>query len=190
MADPTIPMNKATTTLPLADVHLQDIPGTWPLAWGWWLCIIIGVIALSYLSRLLFRKIKQHRASKQAQHEAKQQLKAMAQTTQLGDINELLRKAALSYFPRQQVAGLTGQRWLSFLDQQLPPKQQGFLAYSDVWQQGLFSPNGLSEDELMQCKKLASNWIIYALPPKPNKHVTDNASVDSTSASKQEQQNV
>ncbi|MDX1304352.1 DUF4381 domain-containing protein [Photobacterium sp.] len=156
MADQTL------APLPIADIHLQAIPGIWPLAWGWWLCILfmIGGVFVAV------RHLKQYRTTQQARKEALQQLKALRQTDRLGDINDLLRQAALSYFPRPQVAGLTGESWLVFLDQQLPAKHRGFQDHAELWQQGLFSPQGINGDDFKQCKRLASVWLTKALPPK------------------------
>ena len=159
----------ADQTLPLADIHLQAIPGIWPLAWGWWLCILLTIGAVFVVAR----QLKQYRAAQQARKEALQQLKALRQTERLSDINDLLRQAALSYFPRQQVAALTGESWLVFLDQQLPAKHRGFQDHSALWQQGLFSPQGISRDDFKQCERLASVWLTKALPPKKTAYSLD-----------------
>lgn len=43
-----------------------------------------------------------------------------------GDLSELLRRTMLAYAPRQEVAGLTGDAWLEWLDQDLDrPRFQG-----------------------------------------------------------------
>lgn len=183
MADQTLALNKASTALPLADIHLQAVPGIWPLAWGWWLCIIfiIGVVFV------IARQLKQYHATQQARKEALQQFKSLRQTERLSEINDLLRQAALSYFPRQHVAALTGKTWLAFLDQQLPAKHRGFQDHAARWQQGLFSPQGISEDELKQCKQLASVWLTKALPPKKKAHSVDGSlSVSKSSVNEKE----
>ncbi len=154
--------NLASTPLPLMDIHLQSPPSAWPLAWGWWLIIFSICITLALLIYYCF---KLHQ-KKKALNEAKQTL---ANLTTLSEINTLLKRAALSYFPREQIASLTGAAWLSFLDAQLPKKHQGFIALSDWWQQGLFSLNGLSDKEFQTCKAQATIWLKEALPPKNRK---------------------
>ncbi|MGF1758882.1 DUF4381 domain-containing protein [Photobacterium sagamiensis] len=181
MADQTL------APLPLADIHLQAIPGIWPLAWGWWLCILLTIGAVFIIAH----RLKQYRATQQARKEAMQQLKALRQTESLGDINELLRQAALSYFPRQQVAALTGESWLAFLDQQLPAKHRGFQDHSALWQQGLFSPQGINRDDFKQCERLASVWLTKALPPKKPAYSSDShLSVSDSSVDKKESRDV
>ena len=66
---------------------------------------------------------------------------------------------AMTYRPRQHVAGLTGEKWLVFLDAQLPMKETGFVTLSSEWQQGLFSPTPLSEEQFDACLHQAKVWI-------------------------------
>ena len=150
MADVT-----TTPSLPLADIHLPAAPGLWPLAWGWWVCLVIAVIAVVFLGRLCWR----HRQQNRARREALLQLQRLTQPNQFGELNQLLRQMAMTYRSRQQVAGLTGEHWLSFLDAQLPMKHTGFMALSDEWQQGLFSPTPLSEKQYTACLQQATVWI-------------------------------
>lgn len=154
--------NSTSTPLPLMDIHLQSPPSAWPLAWGWWLIIFSICITLTLL---IYYCIKA-RQKKKALNEAKQ---ALTSLTTLSEINTLLRRAALSYFPREHIAPLTGRAWLSFLDAQLPKKHQGFIALSDLWQKGLFSLQGLSEEEFKTCFAQANIWLKEALPPKNRK---------------------
>ncbi|MDD1781423.1 DUF4381 domain-containing protein [Enterovibrio sp. ZSDZ35] len=153
MATPT------SNTLPLADIHLQAAPGLWPLAWGWWAllaALALIIVAVVYALRLRTQKRK-------AQKEA---IKQLCDTKTLGDINALLKRAALTYFPRHDVAKLTGHMWLTFLDNQLPVSKRGFVANETLWQKGVFSKEGLNSKELDICKALAKVWLTKALPPK------------------------
>lgn len=161
--------NPTSTSLPLMDIHLQSPPSAWPLAWGWWVIIFSAIGLLILIGFMLYQN---HQARK-ALNEAKQQL---AHLDSIPAINTLLKRAALSYFTRTEVAPLTGRAWLIFLDQQLPAKHQGFLAIESIWQKGIFSKHQLSDDEISQCKHLANIWLCHALPPKKSK-VMENAHV-------------
>ncbi|MCW8330198.1 DUF4381 domain-containing protein [Photobacterium sp. SDRW27] len=154
MADP-ISANNMAASLPLADVHLPPAPGFWPLAWGWWLCILIALAGLFFL---IF-KLKQHLQQQEARKEALLHLKKMNNPSQFNEINLLLRQTAMTYYPREQVAGLTGQHWLAFLDSQLKEQHRGFIALSDNWQQGLFSPQGLEQLAFSNCYQQAERWL-------------------------------
>ncbi|WP_028021598.1 DUF4381 domain-containing protein [Enterovibrio calviensis] len=151
--------NTPPTALPLADIQLQSAPGLWPLAWGWWL--LIAALLAAVLLAVFFLRRRTQRA--QARNEA---LVELSQAETLPTINALLKRAALSYFDRDQVASLTGNAWLTFLDSQLRDTKQGFVTHEECWQKGIFSPQGLSETELAQCKALAEHWLNNALPPK------------------------
>lgn len=154
--------NPTSTPLPLMDIHLQSPPSAWPLAWGWWLIIFSICITLALLIYYCFKL----RQKKKALNEAKL---ALTKLNTLSDINTLLKRAALSYFPREHIAPLTGAAWLDFLDAQLPIKHQGFTALSELWQKGLFSFQGLSDAEFQMCKTQARIWLKEALPPKNRK---------------------
>ncbi|MBV7300137.1 DUF4381 domain-containing protein [Enterovibrio paralichthyis] len=149
----------STPALPLADIHLQQAPGLWPLAWGWWLVIAAVLIAL--LLTVHWLRLRNYRLA--ARQEA---LSALNAATSVADINALLKRAALSYYPREQVAGLTGERWLAFLDSQLPAAQQGFGSESALWLNGAFSNVPNTDAELAQAKAMAARWLKQAIPAK------------------------
>jgi len=107
-----------STALQLRDIHLPVGPGWWPPAPGWWLLAVLLLVLLVWGIRIALRQYRLHR---QRQH-----LFAMldALTQQPDDVtpeaitklSSLLRRLALMRFPRQQVAALTGNEWLRFLD--------------------------------------------------------------------------
>lgn len=148
---------EATTlpTLPLADIHLPEIPGVWPLAWGWWVAILLAVIVITYLVQLLRKRQRYNLARREALH----QLARLKSPTDFNQVNLLLRQVAMSYHSREYVAGLTGQSWLTFLDQHLEPKDQGFIRLSEIWQKGLFSPSPLEKEQFSMCYQQSRKWI-------------------------------
>ncbi|WP_299022319.1 DUF4381 domain-containing protein [uncultured Photobacterium sp.] len=172
MANP-ITATDLAASLPLADVHLPNIPGYWPLTWGWWLCIAAILIVIS----VAFFLIRKHLMKQRARKEALQQLKHFNNPEQLGNINLLLRQTAMSYYPRQQVASLTGEQWLSFLDQHLSNKHQGFISLSSYWQRGLFSPQGLELNEFRKCYKQAAIWLKKAQFPSSSNQIMEASDV-------------
>ncbi|MGF1726178.1 DUF4381 domain-containing protein [Photobacterium nomapromontoriensis] len=153
MANPT-----TVQTLPLADLHLPNAPSFWPLSWGWWLCLLFAIALLVVAMHWIQRK-KLHN---QARREAIKLLKGLNSPAQFDKLNLLLRQMALTYQPRQHVAGLTGEQWLCYLDQQLPVKHRGFMALSAEWQQGLFSAAPLTPDQFNACYQQAKIWIARA----------------------------
>ena len=106
--------------IPLRDLHLPEAIGWWPLAPGWWVVIGLVIIALGFLLRH-YQKV---RARGAARRHALRQLDVLtAEFEQHRDavtfsahLSELLRRTMLAYAPRQDIAGLTGDKWLEWLD--------------------------------------------------------------------------
>ena len=106
----------------LRDYHYPDAVSWWPPAPGWW--VLAGVVLLCGLFALLYLR-RRHRcrgAARQAMQELhqlrdtwrrQQDAAACART-----LSRLLRRFAMAAFPRRDVAALTGEHWLRFLDQQ------------------------------------------------------------------------
>ena len=109
--------------LPLRDLHLPAEIGWWPLAPGWWLLLAIAVAGLGWQLYRLFRRWRANRARRAALRQLDRIARDFAQTNDLPglgrQLSELLRRALLAYAPRAEVAGLTGERWLSWLDRGL-----------------------------------------------------------------------
>ena len=109
--------------LPLRDLHLPEPISWWPLAPGWWLLIALAIVGLVYLSRIYLRA----RARGAARRHALRQLDALTAEFEQhrdavalsGGISELLRRTMLAYAPRKEIAGLTGDAWLEWLDRDL-----------------------------------------------------------------------
>jgi len=108
--------------LPLRDIHLPDPIGWWPLAPGWWILLIgipVLIFALVWLWRFLRRKTPRKLALAELEAIAKS---AEDNRGQVRQIAILLRRTALSVYPRADVAGLVGEEWLDFLDNPLKRK--------------------------------------------------------------------
>lgn len=91
-------------------------PIAWtPQTWGWWM---LGGLILVLLTVWALRRWQHWRADayrRAALSELDQRLPREG-VVALADI---LRRTALGAYPREQVAGLTGQRWWRFLDTRL-----------------------------------------------------------------------
>lgn len=156
---------QAPLDLPLRDIHLPDPVSWWPPAPGWWL--LAGLLILLAASVLLmvrwYRRGRLGRSARSAlervfvdyrQHGDPQRL--------LRELSVLLRRIALSYFPRTEVASLSGEAWLAFLDQGLagstaPPGgfRQG---PGRVLAEGPFAPDSAAVDA-PALERLCQSWL-------------------------------
>lgn len=111
-------------TLPLRDLHLPDAIGWWPLAPGWWVVLVVVATALAYLSLRLYRRWKFHAPRRYALREfariEAEYIEHRNPATLGKQLSELLRRGMLAYAPREEVAGLTGEAWLAWLDDGMP----------------------------------------------------------------------
>ncbi|MCG9628358.1 DUF4381 domain-containing protein [Vibrio mediterranei] len=147
-------------TLPLKPLHLPVEPSVWPLPWGYW--ALLGFIVLSIILTVLL--IRRKRNQERAKKAALKMLTSDVSTLSPAEANEILRQAALSYFPRKEVANLTGQSWLSFLDSQLASPR--FLANESSWHSALYTSAYDSKDEGADLISDCKYWVQNALPPK------------------------
>jgi hypothetical protein len=112
------------TELPLRDIHLPPPVAWWPPAPGWWLLLALGV-ALCVLSIWLWRRLQRVSVNKMALRELTnlENDRTLSAGERVRRLSTLLRRAALSAYPRNEVAGLAGDEWLRFLDRHLEGTQ-------------------------------------------------------------------
>ena len=116
--------------IPLRDLHLPEAVSWWPLAPGWYAVIAVLLIVCLYLLHLYLRRRARGAARR---HALRQFAQLTADFEQHGnavafssDMSELLRRTMLAYAPRSEVAGLTGDEWLAWLDRDFDqPRFQG-----------------------------------------------------------------
>ena len=104
----------------LRDYHLPDPPGWWPPAPGWWVLIAVGLLAALLFAVWMRRRRRCLAAARQARAELAALDRQFALDRDSGvylrEISKLLRRYAIRAFPQHQVAALTGEDWLRFLD--------------------------------------------------------------------------
>lgn len=112
--------------LPLKDLHLPPEISGWPPAPGWLVLLAIlaaGLVWLLYRSWLRWHAGKPRRAALRQLAQLKRAYQEGGNIQRLSiDLSELLRRAMLAYAPRSEVAGLSGERWLAWLDQGMDEK--------------------------------------------------------------------
>ncbi len=106
--------------LPLRDIHLPEAVGWWPPAPGWWLLVVIVLVLILLLIRGLQRRRQRLSLQRSAMCEL-QDIEAVYASNRnaqslIQSLSVLLRRVAISVDARDAVAGLTGRRWLDYLD--------------------------------------------------------------------------
>jgi LPXTG-motif cell wall-anchored protein len=115
------------TQLPLRDIHLPEPVSWWPPAPGWWL--LSGLLLLAIVSGWYWRR-RRERLRWSAINLAREELTDIQQRFQTRNdtvecarrLSILLRRLSISLFPRNETAGLTGDKWLAFLDRPMAEK--------------------------------------------------------------------
>jgi len=109
----------------LRDIQGLDEVSWWPPAIGWWLLAAL-VIALLFALVSLVRNLRRYPAGSWRRH-AWKQLRALRQQANrmpapqlAGELSELLRRIAIARLGRDRAAGLTGERWLAWLQEHDP----------------------------------------------------------------------
>ena len=106
-------------SLQLQDIHLPESASFWPLALGWWILIAVIIFMAVWAITKVVKRIKQKRQQRRILAKFKaleKKLKANPSNTIVAEINTLLRQLAITYYPRTEIASLTGGDWLHFLD--------------------------------------------------------------------------
>ena len=108
------------TELPLRDIHIPDAISWWPPAIGWWILAVLIPLCVYFIYKLYKRVTR-----KTALKAAKKHFKALRDNEQLTKqeklvaLSSLMRRIAVSLYPRTEVASLTGDDWLNFLDKSI-----------------------------------------------------------------------
>ncbi len=104
----------------LRDIRLPAPVSWWPPAPGWWVVAALAATVLAasiwWLWRLWRRGTTRRRALAELDRLAGVYQAQGAAAGLAADLSVLVRRLALVRFPREQVAGLTGEAWLAFLD--------------------------------------------------------------------------
>jgi hypothetical protein len=110
--------------LPLRDLHLPDAIGWWPLAPGWWVVLVVVAAALGYILWRAYKRWQFNAPRRFALRELARYEAAFLEhrdPVKLGkQVSQLLRRGMLAYAPRDEIAGLTGEAWLAWLDNGMP----------------------------------------------------------------------
>lgn len=144
---------------PLA--QLQDIVTPeqitwWPLAWGWWVLIILAIAAIAAIIFLIVKRYQLMKAKKAALN-ALSTINVDEPINAVKQINNILKRAVLAYAERSDVAELNGDKWANWLN------QNGKTAISKELLGLAYQPN-CEAAQAKQYQQHATAWIKASLP--------------------------
>ena len=117
-------MTPADPLAALRDIHPPGPPGFWPPAPGW---ITVACLAATVAVAAAIIAGRRWRAGR-IRREALASLRSLRARHQAGapgaeialELSTLVRRVALARRPREEVAGLTGEQWIAWLESGLP----------------------------------------------------------------------
>lgn len=158
-----VPTSAAAPSLAqLHDLHLPPPVGWWPPAPGWWLLGLLALLLIGATSRWLWRRRHANRYRRAALAELQAIERRWQQHRQpqryLTELSQLLRRAALSAYPEQPLAGLTDAVWREFLAQS--GRLEAFHGpLGDALIQGPYRPPGDQPLDATPLRQLVAAWI-------------------------------
>lgn len=105
----------------LKDIHLPHaINMWWPLAPGWYVVIAL-IFATSIVIVYVWRRRARQRFTARFAQVKLRDLQRLLQHNPdniniAAEVSTLIRRTSLCYFPREEIAGLSGSEWLNFLN--------------------------------------------------------------------------
>jgi len=106
----------------LRDIHMPASISMWPPAPGWWM--LLGLMLLAVAGYWLVRRFRQRNAWRRdalaqlATLHKQYELEELPAHNVVSELSVLLRRIAVSCFPREASASLSGDEWLAFLERQ------------------------------------------------------------------------
>ena len=148
----------------LKDIHLPPEVSNWPPAYGWWILALTILIVIVAIIIWLIKRYQARVIKRQALREL-EQINADMNEWPL-QLNSLLKKVSLSYFPNAKIASLYDASWSEFLAEQLPlSKREAFLENFQLLQSSLYQKSPSTRPDFAQSKNQIQQWIRYSLPP-------------------------
>lgn len=131
----------------------QEIPSAWPPAPIYWVLLVAVIALLSLTVFLIKQQIKKKKIVKLAHFYLSNLQKEKASFVKL---NQLFKAICLQYYPRAQVASLTGKEWFIFIQQHNTQQETVLFKDQDTFCQRLYQQDSLcTEDDF----EAAKQWI-------------------------------
>lgn len=154
----------------LKDIHAPPPVDAWPPAPGWFLLAALALVAAGLIVYGLYRLWRRNRYRREALRELadlKQQYEAAGDAGDyLSAYARLLKRTALTRYPRDQIANLTGEAWVNFLDRSARTEEFS-LGAGQVLVYGNYQPIDAADIDVNRLDELGRYWIKRHGKPRP-----------------------
>jgi len=148
----------------LKDIHTPIAVESWPPAYGWWLLAVLIVLSICVLIIWQIKARKVTLAKRQAL-QVLQQIDGLNPDC-VSQLNQILKRLAMTYFPKQNVQQMHSEKWTEFLVKTFSNKKtKDFSETMKSMQQALYQPQQLESAEFIGYQRSVETWIKHALPP-------------------------
>ena len=165
----TLPIQDPASLKNLHDVVAPAPESMWPPATGWYVLAALILVTAVLVTIQLIMRWWRNRYRKAGLFELTQLRKSSSDPSQtVAGIDRILKRVALVAWPRKEVAGLSGDSWITFLNQTAPSKlfdvEQARKLHHVVYSSKLRS--NVSDEQLDWLFEKAEIWIKkHQIPP-------------------------
>ena len=141
--------DEATSLDRLHDIVLPPDVSWWPLAAGWQLVLALVFAAACFLAYRVWKKWMSNAYRRAA-------LRELAGANDVSSVAEILRRTALAVAPREEIAGMSGETWLEWMNARCAdafPNEVGRQLTDGVY------GHGGTEHDLSSLRDHAARWI-------------------------------
>jgi len=148
----------------LHDIEGLDAISPWPLAIGWWIAIVCGMLALAVAIWLLKRRLDYVRSWKRDTikklDSLEHSLSSSTSTETIVLLSEYLRRIVVRRFPRKECAGLVGEPWLEWLKAH-DPKQFDWTEKGKLLTEIPYAPtySDLPQQQIKELIQAVRHWV-------------------------------
>jgi hypothetical protein len=144
----------------LRQIHLPDPVSDFPAAPGWWILLILVLVGGYFAIRWAIRYWKGNRYRRSGIKQLNALLKQYEYNEDareyLNGFSTLLKRLAITIYPRNQVASLTGEEWVAFLDRTAKSKSFS-MGDGQILMYGLYERE--VEFDVEKLHQSGLNWI-------------------------------
>ena len=165
----------------LRDIHLPGEVSAWPPAPGWWILAILSIALILWIIRFFVKKHQQQRLLRLSVYTMNELEHAYSQhqdpAVLVKQYSSLLRQIALARFPRHEIASLTGQSWLTFLDDSAGTRlfnaDNGKTDAGNLLTSGPYQKSETPIEHLNELKQAIHQWVTAVNTPRQQKQATE-----------------